>query len=164
MTVNGDREAARRLAGQAHDVGRVSGREPWREVLLWVSRGRLGRRHSLPDVPELDTPWQDTVSPERIGWSQRAANLDGEFAFSVDYQICRGCQLGWVEQPYTLPEYERCGLASAGLATLRIEHPGLTWHTVGGHLSESKPFWAAVGVNVPGGYQQRRVCAHISAG
>ncbi|MBT2404419.1 MULTISPECIES: hypothetical protein [unclassified Streptomyces] len=164
MTVVGGKKAARRLAGQAHEVGRVSGREPLRELVLWMSGGRLGRRHRIPDVPELDTPWQDTISAERIGWRQRAANLDGEFAFSVDYQLCRRCRLGWVEQPYTMPEYERCGLASAGLAALRIEHPDMAWHTPGGHLAESKAFWAAVGAAVPGGYQQRRLCSHISAG
>ncbi|WSJ58820.1 hypothetical protein OG756_12890 [Streptomyces sp. NBC_01310] len=162
MTIDG--KAARHLASQAHEVGRVSGREPWREVLLWVSGGQFGRRHSLPDVPVLVTPWQDTVSSERIGWRQRAANLDGEFAFSVDYQLCHRCRLGWGEQPYTLPECERCGLASAGLAALRIEHPNMTWHTLGGHLAESKAFWAAVGADVPGGYQQRRLCPHITAG
>ncbi|MFD3681018.1 hypothetical protein [Streptomyces sp. NPDC058613] len=84
MTMEGDRKAARLLASQAHEVGRVSGRAPWRDVLLWVSGGRLGRRHGRPDVPELSTPWQDTVAPERTGWRQRAANLDDEFAFSVD--------------------------------------------------------------------------------
>ncbi|WP_274565038.1 hypothetical protein [Streptomyces spiramyceticus] len=114
-------------------------------------------------MPELGTSWQDTISAERIGWRQRAANLDGEFVFAVDYQLCRGCRLGWVEQPHTLPEYQRCGLAAAGLAALRIEHPGLAWHTLGGHLTESKGFWAAVGADVPGGYQQRGPCAHINA-
>ncbi|WP_143196357.1 hypothetical protein [Streptomyces sp. CB03578] len=164
MTMEGDRQAARYLAGLAHEVGRVSGREPWREVLLWMSGGHLGRRHGTPDIPELDTPWQDTLSPVRIGWRQRAANLDGEFAFSVDYQVCHRCRLGWVEQPYTTPEYERCGLASAGLAALRIEYPTMTWQTLGGHLRESKAFWAAVGAGVPGGYQQRGLCPHITGG
>ncbi|MFH9794068.1 hypothetical protein [Streptomyces virginiae] len=115
-------------------------------------------------MPELSTPWQDTISPERTGWRQRAANLDGEFAFSVDYQTCRRCRLGWVEQPYTMPEYERCGLASAGLAALRTEHPDTAWHTLGSHLTESKAFWAAVGTDVLGAYQQRLPCPHISGG
>lgn len=94
----------------------------------------------------------------------RAANLDGEFAFEVDYQICRRCGLGWVEQPYTLPKYQRCGLATAGLAALRADHPGLEWHTLGGHINGSPPFWAATGAGVPGGYQPRGVCPHTEPG
>lgn len=160
MTI--DQEAAKELAGRAREVGWVSERERWRDVLQLVGRGRF-RRHGWASAPKLDTPWQDTASRERHGWRERAANLDGEVVFSVDYQVCRDCQLGWVEQPYTLPEYQRCGLASAGLAALRIEHPGLSWHTLGGHLRDSKGFWEAVGANVPGGYQQRSLCAHITA-
>jgi hypothetical protein len=163
MAIDDDIRAARRLAGQAYEVGHASGREPWREVLRWISRGRLGRRNGWPVVPELGTPWQDTISPERLGWRQRAANLDGEFAFAVDYQICCRCRLGWVEQPYTLPRYQRCGLAAAGLATLRAEYPGLTWHTLGGHFADSKAFWTAVGADVPGGYQQGPLCPHVNA-
>ncbi|WP_216822279.1 hypothetical protein [Streptomyces aureus] len=161
MTI--DQKAAQKLACQAHEVGWVSGRERWREMLQSVSSGRFGRRRGWVSEPELDTPWQDTVSGERHGWRQRAANLDGEFAFSVDYQVCSHCQLGWVEQPYTLPEYQRCGLASAGLAALRIEHPGFSWHTLGGHLRSSEGFWAVIGADVPGGYQQRALCPHITA-
>lgn len=158
-----DQQAAQELAGRAHEVERASGRERWRDVLQRVSRGRCGRRHGWASGPELDTPWQDTLSGERHGWRERAANLDGEVAFSVDYQVCPKCQLGWVEQPYTLPEYQRCGPASAGLTALRIEHPGLSWHTLGGHLRSSKGFWAAIGADVPGGYQHRSLCAHITA-
>jgi hypothetical protein len=113
-------------------------------------------------VPQLATPWQDTISAERPGWRQRAANLDDEFAFAVDYQICRRCRLGWVEQPHTLQRYHRCGLATAGLAALRAEHPGPAWHTLGGHLGGSQPFWAAVGTDVPGGYQQHSPCPHVT--
>ncbi len=148
----------------AHQVGRVSGRAPWREFLRWMSRGRLGRAQGWPVVPRLATPWQDTISDERIGWRQRAANLGGEFAFAVDYEVCRRCRLGWVEQPYTMPEYQRCGLAAAGLAALRAEHPGLAWHTLGGHFAESRPFWVAVGVDVAGRYHQRNLCQHVSPG
>ncbi|MEV6868426.1 hypothetical protein AB0M44_46535 [Streptosporangium subroseum] len=75
----------------------------------------------------MGTPWQDTISGERTGWRIRAANLNEEFAFAVDYQICR-CGLGWVEHPHTLPQYQRCGLAGAGLAALRAENPGLLAH------------------------------------
>jgi hypothetical protein len=84
------------------------------------------------------------------------------FVFAVDYLICRRCWLGWVEQPHTDPQYQRCGLASAGLAALRADHPGLSWHTLGGHFSDSRPFWTAVGPGVPGGSQQRQFCAHSS--
>lgn len=158
-----DAQAAQRIAGQAHQVRYVSGREPWREAVQWITRGKFGRRHGLPIVPMLTTPWQDTVSDNRIGWRQRAANLDGDFAFAVDYQLCHRCRLGWVEEPYTLPRYQRCGLASAGLAALRADHPGFNWHTLGGHFRDSQPFWAAVGTNVPGSYEKRPLCAHIKA-
>ena len=128
-----------------------------------------GGSASLPAGPWFlgyATPWQDTVSAERIGSRQHAANLNGEreFAFAVDYQVCRRCRLGWVEQPYTLPQYQRCGLATAGLAALRAEYPGLAWHTLGGHFADSRAFWAAVGADVAGGYQQRDVCVHVSPG
>ncbi|MDJ0345644.1 hypothetical protein QMK19_25970 [Streptomyces sp. H10-C2] len=163
MATDDDRQAALRLAGQAHEVGRVSGRKPWREALQWISRGRLGRRHGWPVVPELATPWQDTISPERTGWRNRAANLDDEHAFAVDYRICRRCRLGWVENPYTMPQYERCGLATAGLAALCAEHLGLAWHTLGGHSTDAQAFWTAVGTDVPGGYQQRSLCPHVTS-
>jgi hypothetical protein len=131
-----------------------------------------------PKVPRLSTPWQDTISGERFGWRQRAANLadpanrEGEFVFAVDYQVCRWCGLGWVELPYTIPRYQRTGLASAGLAALREEFPGLVWHTLGGHLGESRgghlgesrQFWSAVGAWLPGGYHQRELCKHVRPG
>lgn len=155
-----DREAARELAGQAMSrVGRAAGRESAR-----ATRGRLGRRPGRPVVPVLGTPWQDTVSPERTGWRERAAYLDGEQVFAVDYQVCRRCRLGWVEQPYTAEEYQRCGLAAAGLAALRAEHPGVGWHTLGGHFRESEPFWKSVGTGIPGGYQKHGTCPHKGVG
>jgi hypothetical protein len=40
-------------------------------------------------------------------------------------KVCRQCGLGWVEEPATDERYQRCGLAAAGLAALRVEHPGL---------------------------------------
>ncbi|TQL96559.1 hypothetical protein FB559_2098 [Actinoallomurus bryophytorum] len=129
-------------------------------MLQRVSGGRLGKRPGWPTVPRLNAPWQDTVSAERTGWRQRAANLNGEYAFAVDYLICRRCKLGWVEQPFTLPQYQRCGLASAGLAALRAGHPGLAWHTLGGHFRDSQAFWKTVATDVPGGYRQRQLCPH----
>jgi hypothetical protein len=139
MAVDDDSEAARCLAGQTHEVGRASGREPWREALRWISRGRLGRRIGWPVVPRLNTPWQDTISAEWTGWRQRAANLHDEYAFAVDYLICRRCGLGWVEQLYTLERYQRCGLATAGLAAHRADYPGLAWHTLYCHFRRSQP-------------------------
>jgi hypothetical protein len=62
--------------------------------MQWITRGRLGRRRSRPVVPMLTTPWQDTVSANRPGWRERAAKLDGESAFAVDYQLCHRCRLG----------------------------------------------------------------------
>jgi len=156
-----DRQAALRLARQAHQVGFASGRQLRRAALGWVRRGRWGRRRGWKVVPELGTPWQDTVSGERDGWRERRANLRGDVAFAVDYLICRRCRLGWVEQPYTEPPYQRCGLATAGLAQLRTEHPGLHWHTAGGHMIDSRGFWNAVGADVPGGYLQRALCPHL---
>ena len=124
----------------------------------------MGCRHGWPVVPVQTTPRQDTISAERHGWRTRTANLDGDFAFAVDYRICHRCRLGWVEHPYTHPRYQRHGLASAGLAALRTEHPGLSWHTLGGHFRSSQPFWAAVGPDVPGSYHQRGTCPHIAHG
>jgi hypothetical protein len=155
---------APRLIAATDQVGRVSGRHPAREFLRWVSRGRLGRS-GWPVSPRLRTPWQDTESSERFGWRERAANdlwgPDDEFAFAVDYRICRRCELGWVEQPYTRPDLQRAGLASAGLAALRREYPQLAWHTLGGHLSNSWSFWRAVGAGVRGGYEPRALCEHM---
>ncbi|WP_367140699.1 MULTISPECIES: hypothetical protein [Streptomyces] len=160
------RAAARRLAGRADEVRRVDGGWWWRELLRRASRGRYGRRRGWPDIPRLSSPWQDTVAVERDGWRQRAANLEGEedHPFAVDYRVCRRCRLGWVENPYTPEPFQRCGLASAGLAALRRENTGLAWHTLGGHFRESRAFWTAVGDGVPGGYRQREVCPHVPHG
>ncbi|WP_170224371.1 hypothetical protein [Actinokineospora cianjurensis] len=61
--------------------------------------------------------------------------------------------------------HQRCGLASAGLATSRIGHPGLSWHTLGDHLAELRAFWPAVGVDVRGLAQMKssRACAESAA-
>lgn len=161
MASGEDRWAARVLAAQAaSQVGRAPGREPVRATLKWVTRGRLGRQQGWSVDPVLGTPWQDTMSAERAGWRERAAYLNGSLVFAVDYQTCRRCGLGWVEQPYTVPQYQRCGLATAGLAALRGEQPGLEWHTLGGHFRDSEAFWSVVGAGVVGGYQKRGMCPH----
>jgi hypothetical protein len=160
-----DRRAARALAGLAMTaVGCAPARQTPRGGLTWLARGRRGRQRAWPEEPELDTPWRDTWSAERPGWRERAAYLDGEELFAVDYEVCGRCGLGWVEQPYTDPEYQRCGLAAAALAALRSEHPGLEWHTLGGHFRDSDPFWWAVGADVDGGYTQRDICPHRTTG
>jgi hypothetical protein len=156
-----DAYAARMVAGQAlTHVGRVSGRRPLRAALRWISRDRLGGPSGWPVVPKLDTPWQDTISGTRDGWRQRTAFLDELFVFSVDYRICRRCRIAWVEEPYTVMRYQRCGVATAALAALRHDNPGLQWHTWGGHLA--RQFWAAGGVDVAGGYQQHPPCPHVT--
>lgn len=158
--MSGDAQAARHLARQACTVSHVSGLGSWRAALRWIGDAVLNR----PPESQVAFGWGDTASQERPGWRERAAHLDGNIVFAVDYQPCRRCGLAWVEQPYTDPLYQRCGLARAGLAALRTEHSGLSWHTLGGHLTESHAFWAAVGANVPGGYRQRHLCSHIRLG
>ncbi len=126
--------------------------------------GRWRVHHGRPVVRDLGSPWQDTVASERTGWRTRAAWLYGEPVFAVDYRICRRCRIGWVESPATDEPYRRCGLAAAGLAALRAERPGLTWHTLGGHFRESRPFWEAIGSGIPGGYRQGPLCPHVDRG
>jgi len=101
------------------------------------------------------------VSAERVGWRDRSAYLYGEYLFGVDHRVCIRCGLGWVEQPYTLEPFRRCALAAAALGALRAEHPGLTWHTLGGQFQRSEAFWIAAGRGVTGGYQQRDLCPHL---
>lgn len=66
------------------------------------------------------------------------------------------CGLGWVEEPHTDPPYQRHGLARAGLAAVRRDHPGLQWHTLGGHFADARAFWSAAATDVPGGYEAAR--------
>ena len=160
-----DAAKVRKLIAQAGTVARASGQHPLRSLLIKMSRGRHGRRHGWPVVPDLGTPWQDTISGERSGWRARSAWVNGiDFAFSVDYQICRRCHVAWVELPHTEPRYQRCGLATAGLEALRNENPGLSWHTLGGHFPYARGFWQSVGAEVQGGYVQREPCSHIAKG
>lgn len=155
------RQAALCLSGQPSELGRSYGLEPLRLYLHRITCGRLGQPKGWPDPPQLNTPWQDTISPTRSGWRQRAANLYGETVFGVDYKVCRRCKLAWVEEPHTEPEYQRCGLAKAGLAALRTDFPQMAWHTLGGHFSDAQVFWSSVSAGVRGGYEQRDLCPHI---
>ncbi len=160
-----DVEAIRRLRDQATThVGRHPGRAPLRSALYRVTGGRVDRRPrpTIGQLPRLPTPWQDTVSGRHFGWRCRQARLGEDFAFAVEYIVCLQCQLGWVDKPYTAEDYQRHGLASTALRVLREEHPGLAWHTGSGHLTDSKPFWSAVGRDVEGSYQPRMVCEHVA--
>jgi hypothetical protein len=47
---------------------------------------------------------------------------------------------------------------------VRSEHPGLEWHTLGGHFRDTEPFWSAVGAEVNGGYTKRGICPHRTTG
>ncbi|GGV28001.1 hypothetical protein GCM10010260_80500 [Streptomyces filipinensis] len=58
-----------------------------------------------------------------------------------------------------MEKYQRRGMATAGL-----EHPGMSWHALGGHFQDSRAFWAAVGAGVSGRYQQRDTCHHTPDG
>jgi hypothetical protein len=81
----------------------------------------------------------------------------------VDYRVCRRCRLGWVECPWTVPATSGVGVAAAGLPVIPGEHPGVAWHTLGGHYPSSQRFWSAVGADVAGGYEQRSLCPHVTA-
>jgi hypothetical protein len=163
MVVRATEAALQQLVEQASThVGRRSGRTPIRSALCRLTRGRIDKRprYCLADLPRLGTPWQDTVSGRYFGWRCRQARLNGDFAFAVEYVVCRTCRVGWVDKPYTAEEFQRNGLASAALRALRDENPGLSWHTGSGHLTDSKPFWTAVGKGVEGGYLPANLCVH----
>jgi hypothetical protein len=159
------RQAARAVAGLAMTAIE---REPSEDVKetwpRWWRRRRRAGRQNWSDEAELKGPWRDTRSANRPGWRERAAYLDNAQIFAVDYEVCPDCGLGWVEEPYTEPEYQRCGLAAAGLSALRREYPGLSWHTLGGHFRESGPFWSAIGAGVEGGYAKLGICSHRITG
>lgn len=154
--------AARLLATMANGHVRRY-RRPLSTFVSSATGGRRSRGQTWNVMPRLSAPWEDKPSSDRPGWRTRAAYLDStsdEPVFEVDYQTCRRCRLGWVEQPFTIAPYQRHGLASAALAALQAEHPPLSWHTLGGHFRNSRPFWMTVGRGVPGGYQQRDLCTH----
>jgi hypothetical protein len=57
----------------------------------------------------------------------------------------------------------RPGRGRARGAALRSDNRGIEWHTLGGHLADSVPFWVMVGAGIPGGYTQRDPCPHRGA-
>jgi hypothetical protein len=127
-------------------------------ISLWQLRKTGRRRARSPQ-------WHGSVSSGlAVSSGPGAAYLGGNEVFRVDYQVCHRCRLGWVEQPSTVAEYRRCGLATAALAALRSENPEIEWHTLGGHLADSVPFWVSAGAGIPGGYTQRDPCPHRGAG
>lgn len=157
-----DQRTAQTLAALATTYVRWVSRDRLRRVAIWATRGRLGRRSNWVDVPALDAGWQDNPADRGMGWRERAAYFNGRPVFGVDYQVCRRCRVGWVEEPWTDDRYTRSGLAAAGLAALRTEHPGFSWYTAGGHMPDSEPFWRAVAADIPGGYQHHEICVHRS--
>lgn len=169
MAPSEDLDAVRKLAVLAQvAVIRVRAGNPAPRTALQRARSWWWGALEGPDslrAPESGMLWRDAWSQERVGWRERAAFFNGDELFGVDYETCRRCKLGWVEQPTTHHEkHRRCGLAAAALAALRHEHPGLQWHTLGGHLTDSVPFWEAVGREVPGGYSRRPLCLHTHPG
>ena len=113
MASEEDRRAARGPRGTATTgVGGAPGRDARWFPLRCLARGRWSRRPVWDE--ERDTRWRDTMLANRPGWRERAAYLDGGEVFAVDYQVCRGCGLGWVEEPYTVPDYQRCGSLRQG--------------------------------------------------
>lgn len=156
-------QAAVRALVQATD--QVHWVREWPKTPTW--RDRLHRLRA-PDAYLFDQdaapplPWVDRPAGafERSGWRIRAAYLQRDVAFEVEYTVCQACSLGWVEWPYSRPGYERRGLASCALEALRRTYPGLAWHTVGGHINNSEPFWTRAGQGVPGGYTQQDTCEH----
>lgn len=139
------------------------GRMPVWSVVFNLTRGWIDKRprYNTTQLPRLDSPWQDTPSGRYFGWRCRQANLDGVQVFVVEYVVCPYCRLGWVDKPYTIETYQRRGLAAAGLAALRGEHPGVAWHTGSGHMRHSSAFWTAVGQGIPGSYRPRELCEHV---
>jgi hypothetical protein len=152
------------IAQATTDVGSASAGPVVRALRRWVTWLQSGRERTLMGRAEVGTRWQDDSSYERPGWYARGAYVAGssEPVFEIDYEVCQRCGIGWVEQPYTLPAFQRRGLASAGLASLRRDHPeAVAWHTLGGHLRDSRRLWDTAGAGVLGGYRQRGLCQHV---
>ena len=61
-----------------------------------------------------------------------------------------------------LPAGHSLSVIDAG-SRLSAEHPGFTWHTLGGHAYDAHPFWDTVGKGTTGGYRQAELCEHLEA-
>lgn len=128
-----------------------------------VTAGRPVRSHWQRLLTRYDPGgrpwWRDVETGRAPGWRQLTVLLGDEVLFEVDYRVCRRCRLGWIDHPATCDPYQRLGLASAALAVLRQDYPGLSWATGGGH-GLAPVFWMKVGFDVPGGYASRADCQH----
>ena len=113
MAPSEDLDAVRKLAVLAQvAVIRIRAGNPAQRTALQRARswwwGALEGADSRR-VPESGMLWRDAWSQERVGWRERAAFLNGDELF--DYETCRRCKLGWVEQSTTHREkHRRCGL------------------------------------------------------
>lgn len=166
LVISPDQETAVKLlmAQASVSVGSTPGSRFARIVRRWTDHSRSRRDRAVTSGTRAGNRWRDSAGFERPGWRTRGAYLVGsdEPAFEIDYDVCPKCGIGWVEQPYTPPPYQRRGLASAGLAALRRDHPeAVAWHTLGGHLGDSRRLWDTAGASVPGGYRQRDLCQHV---
>lgn len=161
-----DLNSARMLAAVAHvGVVRIRGENPGARSIPERVKSRLwGLLEQQLGIEEPTVGWLDAWSRNRPGWRVRAVRLHNDEIFGVDYNTCHRCRLAWVEEPATPGPYRRCGLAKAALAALRGEHPGMQWHTLGGHLSDAIPFWEVVAAGVPGGYTKHPICRHRRIG
>src|SRR5579859_3941351 len=106
VTPEDDRQSARELAAQAANV-RWASRDRLRRAVIRASGGRFGRRRGWLVVPVPGRGWQDNPSDRGMRWRERAAYLNSQRVFGVDYQVCRRCQVGWVEDPWTEESYTR---------------------------------------------------------
>ncbi|WP_275461405.1 hypothetical protein [Streptomyces noursei] len=154
--------AVAQLADEVHWVLKWPDNPTWRDRLRrWAfPEAYFFDRRAAPPKSWVDRP---AGAFERTGWRIRAAYVGCDLAFEVEYVICELCGTGWVESPYTSHDYERCGLATAGLRSLCRAYLGVEWHTAGGHFREAKQFWDSVGANVPGAYTRQEMCGHVEA-
>lgn len=110
----------------------------WRDLLRrWVDPASYHfDRTTTPPKPRVDRP---VGYYERTGWRIRAAYVRSNLASEVQYVVCDPRKIVWVEAHHSYEDYKRYGLASAALQSLRQVHPGVRWHTGGGHSGRVIP-------------------------